>query len=676
MKRIWLLLTTAFLISLMGCGNETTEFQTEVTTSYEEESTVVTEDSNESQESATSKKSYTSTYSADDTWAVYWYMCGSDLESGDGDGTADLEELMSASLPDNVKVIVQTGGASAWMNDFVDESRIQRYVYQDGELEQVDDQPQANMGEQSTLEEFLTFCEEGYPADHKVVLFWNHGGGSVGGVAYDENYDYDSLELSELAEAFSTIYPEGGQPFELVGFDACLMATLDTAVTMKDYASFMVASEELEPGNGWQYEGWLSALGEDPSMNGAQLGTVICNTFVSGCEDEGTEDEVTLSVLDLTMLDPLVGSFQDMGTEILTSAVNTPEICGEFARSAEKAENYGGNNEEEGYCNMVDLGDLVSNAEELLPETAEEVIGALEDVVVYKVNGAYRQNANGLSVYYPYNADEEEMAYYDDLAEEEAYQYFIHYSVGDELPEEAESYFADSEVEWGDVETIDGFSGDMPTEVTEDNYARLVLTPEDLYSVKSVYFNLAYYMEAEDQVVYLGSDNDLTADWDNGVFEDNFRGVWGALDGVLCYVEITYEGDDYNLYSVPIYLNGTKCIMRIAYDYNTEEYSVLGAKSENESDTTMGDKNLILFEPGDEIVPVLYSADLNSDSQETSEIENDAVIYSSDSAFTEMELDEGTYAYQFEVVDTANDRYDSDVLMFDFYDGEISYLLD
>ena len=53
-------------------------------------------------------------------------------------------------------------------------------------------------------------------------------------------------------------------------------------------------------------------------------------------------------------------------------------------------------------------------------------------------------------------------------------------------------------------------------------------------------------------ILFLGRDNDLYMDWDNGIFEDNYRGVWGAIDGSLCYMEITYEGDDYNLYSIPI----------------------------------------------------------------------------------------------------------------------------
>ena len=51
-----------------------------------------------------------------DTWAVYWYICGSDLESEYGSASADIAELLRARLPDNVTVVLQTGGTKKWHN--------------------------------------------------------------------------------------------------------------------------------------------------------------------------------------------------------------------------------------------------------------------------------------------------------------------------------------------------------------------------------------------------------------------------------------------------------------------------------------------------------------------------------------------------------------------------------
>ena len=48
------------------------------------------------------------------SWAVYWYLCGSDLESEGGFATDDLLELLEVRLPENVTVVIETGGAVEW----------------------------------------------------------------------------------------------------------------------------------------------------------------------------------------------------------------------------------------------------------------------------------------------------------------------------------------------------------------------------------------------------------------------------------------------------------------------------------------------------------------------------------------------------------------------------------
>lgn len=63
------------------------------------------------------------------SWAVYWYLCGSDLESEGGFATGDLSELLEVELPENVTVVIQTGGAAQWQNDVVEADKLQRFVY-------------------------------------------------------------------------------------------------------------------------------------------------------------------------------------------------------------------------------------------------------------------------------------------------------------------------------------------------------------------------------------------------------------------------------------------------------------------------------------------------------------------------------------------------------------------
>ena len=61
----------------------------------------------------------------DGSWAVYWYLCGSDLESQNGCATADLSEMLEVQLPENVNVVIETGGANAWQNAEIDPSKHQ-----------------------------------------------------------------------------------------------------------------------------------------------------------------------------------------------------------------------------------------------------------------------------------------------------------------------------------------------------------------------------------------------------------------------------------------------------------------------------------------------------------------------------------------------------------------------
>ena len=65
----------------------------------------------------------------EDSWVVYWYLCGSDLESNYGCATMDLLEMMEVTLPENVNVVIQTGGAAVWQNEVMDAGKIQRWLY-------------------------------------------------------------------------------------------------------------------------------------------------------------------------------------------------------------------------------------------------------------------------------------------------------------------------------------------------------------------------------------------------------------------------------------------------------------------------------------------------------------------------------------------------------------------
>ena len=340
---------------------------------------------------------------AEETWAVYWYLCGSNLESEDGAASADLAELLKARLPDNVKVVIQTGGASKWHRPGISPKNIGRYLYHKGKLEPVAKLPQASMGDEKTLTSFLAFCKENYSADHQVFIFWDHGGGSIGGVANDENYAFDALSLKEINNSFKQVYTASvaRPPFEIIGFDACLMATLDTASAVSGFARYMVASQEVEPANGWQYTEWVNALGANTSISAEALGKAICNTYLDGCKEAETAGNATLSLVDLARIPFVNLAYNALGLEAVSLAMDDDSFYAAYGRQAKASENYV-NSRSEGYTNMVDLGSLVRRLKTALPEFAPYFLDALGEAVVYTVHGPYR-SPSGLSCYYPFD---------------------------------------------------------------------------------------------------------------------------------------------------------------------------------------------------------------------------------------------------------------------------------
>ncbi len=654
-KYLALLLAGAMTLSLTACGGE----------DVEDVSADVTTD--------TTADTVTETTALEDgSWSIYWYLCGSDLESNGGFATSDLSELMEVELPENVNVVIETGGSTLWQNDLMDAEKLQRWLYNSEGLQLVDEQPSASMGEAQTLADFLSFAKENYPAEKTAVVFWNHGGGSVSGAAFDEIYGYDSLTLDEMYQAFSSVWTPSTekQPLELIGFDTCLMATVDVANTFSDLAHYLVASEETEPANGWYYSQWVGALAENPSMNGEELGKVICDAYYAGCEEVGTQDNTTLSLTDLTKVQPLLDAYDTFGAEALAAACTDPGFFSQFGRVAAQSENYGGNTKEQGYTNMVDLGHMARQSVGMLG-SAQEVLDALDECVLYQVGGQYRTEATGLSCYYSYNGDVDDFNSYASLGAGVAFKYFYSYELTGELDDSGMAYIADMDFEeLPEVKNLLSTDWDgAPLDVDEEGVSFLTLGPDANDILAGIGFSLYYVDEESDMMLLLGTDNDMNADWDNGVFSDNFRGVWGSIDGNMVYMELSYESEDYNLYAVPVLLNGEEYNLQVAYEFATGEWSILGAR-QGIDDSGMADKELRLLQEGDEITTIWYMATFSGD-DEFEPYTVSTFTVTADTAFGEMELPDGSYSMVYEMRDAMDNYAYSDPVTFDCADGEI-----
>ena len=138
-------------------------------------------------------------------------------------------------------------------------------------------------------------------------------------------------------------------------------------------------------------------------------------------------------------------------------------------------------------------------------------------------------------------------------------------------------------------------------------------------------------------------------------------------------MELSDENEDYQTYAIPILLNSEEYVLSVSYNYDSEEYKILGARKEIDQNGK-ADKFLRELQPGDVIEPVHYvMTDLeNSDDIETLSV--DTITVTEDTAFEETELGDGIYFFMFEMKDMRNQSYNSQIVMFNVEDDEITVI--
>ena len=328
-----------------------------------------------------------------DTVTIMVYMCGTDLESKSGMASNDISEMCSANLSDNVNIIIYTGGCNSWRTSGISNRVNQIYRVKRGGLERiVEDDGAKRMTDPSTLSGFIQFCNANYPADRNELIFWDHGGGSISGYGYDEKYPTQgSMDLAGINKALKN----GGVTFDFIGFDACLMATLETALMLDPYADYLIASEETEPGIGWYYTRWLTELSANPSMPTIEIGKNICDDFVSTCDLRCRGQKTTLAVIDLAELSqtvpPVFSEFAENTGDLVKDEGSYAEVSNARAQSREFA-----------VSSKIDQIDLCDFAMNVGSAQGQELKDKILKAVKYNRTSSNMTNAYGLSVYFPY----------------------------------------------------------------------------------------------------------------------------------------------------------------------------------------------------------------------------------------------------------------------------------
>ena len=598
----------------------------------------------------------------EDTVTIMVYLCGTDLESKSGMATNDLNEMLQATLSDKVNLLVYTGGCKRWKNNVISSSVNQIYQIKDGKFICLEE----NMGngamvDPNTLTEFIKYCAERYPADRNELILWDHGGGSITGYGYDEKNAYSgSMNLAGLDSALKN----AGMYFDFIGFDTCLMATVENGFMLDKYADYMIASEETEPGVGWYYTNWLTKFAKNTSMPTVEVGKNIVDDFVDVCDQKCRGQKTTLSVVDLAELKATV-----------------PDKLTEFARSAgELIENKDykkvaiarKNTREFAQSSKIDQIDLIHFCQNIGNEEGKKLSDALKGAVKYNRTSSSMTDAHGLAIYFPYQKTgkvSNALSLFSKIGMDREYSKCIQQFASTEVTGQMAaggtsnpySSLTGSLVGGGSVSEPSGGSSDaimsllgdmlggsgsssgsassygfdpsildlfMGREISDqdtadyisDNYLdpndlvwteadgtyKLILDDSQWDLVQDVELNV--FVDDGEGYIDLGIDNVFEFD-DDGSLYGEYDGTWLALDGNIVpyyHMDTIDYSDSYTITGyVPCFLNGERAELLITFDSENPNGYISGARFVyTEGETEAVAKNIEEVKAGDTVEPI------------------------------------------------------------------------
>lgn len=581
-----------------------------------------------------------------DKVTIMVYLLGTDLESRSGMATLDLQEMLAADLNDNVNIVIETGGTKAWKNNLISSATNQRYLIDSNGMKVLE----ANLGKNSmvdpaNLTEFIQYSESNYPADRYMLIFWDHGGGSVTGYGYDEHFKGDTMTLAEIGIALAG----ADCKFDFIGFDACLMATLETAYVVEPYADYLIASEELEPGIGWYYTGWLDALAHNTSIETIDLGKRIIDDYIQETKSKTPRSQATLSLVDLAELKGIVpdsfGSFAQTTGQLINSdkykfVADSRAATKEFAASSK--------------INQIDLVDF---AKQLGTPESLAFAGVLDQVVKYNRMSNNITNANGLSIYFPYgklNTVTSMVDTYEQINMDEHYtqaiKSFANLNIGGQMASQGgglmdvllgsggQNQGVSSDVigsllssffSQGNFSSLLGDDGQTPSWINSQQimdstgyYSDNMIDPDSIKLSPKNGQNVLQLSEKEWELVHsiemcvfindgngfidLGRDNVFEFN-DDGDLIVEFDGTWITLNGrIVSYYISSYDvkGDSYTIMGrIPSLLNGQRADIILSFSQDDPYGSVLGANIiyDESLETPNQAKGVVEIHAGDKI---------------------------------------------------------------------------
>jgi len=332
-------------------------------------------------------------------WTVMVYMDGDNSLESFAVINTDQLELVGSDANVNFVVLIDTMTGPAdllYIENGQSVSVGEKYGYP----------MEVNMADPAVLEQFIEIGVQDFPAEKYAVVLWDHGGGWRGICWDDTTLELtgvdDCITMTEMRDAFAGAYKETGEVIDMVGFDACLMAMPEVSYQLRDYASFLVFSEETIPGLGFPYDMLAADLVADPTVDGEAFAVIIAKDYAAYYASMSGFVDVTISVFDMAYMDELTAAVDYLGSELLASLST---YVNAYQSDQIQADRYY-------YPYNVDL---IGFAQNLIADTsikdagirdaAQEVVIAADDCIVAAYNSIVNVGSTGLAIYFPSTQD-------------------------------------------------------------------------------------------------------------------------------------------------------------------------------------------------------------------------------------------------------------------------------
>ena len=602
---------------------------------------------------------------------------GTTIATGRGAASADIDEILSESWNDQITVVIQTGGATRWSNQLVNPNRTQRFLYKNGQFEEIANLPVQDSCSVESLSGFLRFCDENYRSDHNMLVLWDHGGGAFG-------YGGDSIfgtnmSLRDLRKALKSVYkPDRSKPaFDIIGFDACLMSSLEVVHYLDGFASYLTVSEETEPGFGWEYTSWLQTLSDDPAMSPAQVAMSVADTYMDYYMKQNASKtlftmlvgstDVTFSVIDENKGCELYDAYCALTKAQLTDAAKDISVLSEIGRCGKRSTQFCGSAST--VFNTVDLGNYVDYMIDTYPKESSRIKDLLEQTVLYHRESGALSDSQGLSVYLPcsisdYYGTKYFLDYIYNVCDDESTKALYYYKMAGCLNDDMLYYLRTLSKEAPQVIDTSIFKAFSKTEpIIGDDGFRVSIDPKIQQMTVGYYAECAIYDPDHYLIIDLGYDENAVLDGE-GSLECDFDGTWICLDGVPLATDVVSSTASSVEYRAKVNYNGSASYLLFSYDRDSDEFTVNGiAKIPNSAENVnflTNTKSVEEVETGSKIVPLYQVTDMIS--QKILEKEGKSVTFRSGSSIECKTLGNGYYLTTAVITDQRGDRYYSKVV--------------